>query len=91
MEVGDVLDSVRQLSASVAVLRERLYNKPDIAMGPIRIRDTRIIVGKQIPYKLDQLLQWGETEYRSWFEEEIMGWAKATAASRGSKPSCRCV
>ncbi|KAL8758686.1 MAG: hypothetical protein Q9184_003855 [Pyrenodesmia sp. 2 TL-2023] len=49
-----------------------------IMCGPIPIGSTATVEGTwKIYYQLMLLVEWGMTVYRTWFEKEVLGWARA--------------
>ena len=45
-------------------------------LGPLPMGNTSTLGGIwQVVHQLYALVQWGRTDYRAWFEREVMGWA----------------
>lgn len=59
-------------------------------MGPMPMGHTRDEKGLwEISYKMDAILEWGTTEYKQWFDEEVLTWAKTQSSSTPGTPIMR--
>ena len=46
-------------------------------MGPIRMGNTSDLNGLwEIVHRLHILIEWGANEYRQWFQDNVMRWAR---------------
>lgn len=55
-------------------------------MGPETLGHTRDVAGAfEIIFKLHKLLQWAKIDYRTWFKQQILLWAKETVGEKPAK------
>lgn len=65
-------------------------NMNQLMMGPENLGSTATLTGTwDIIFRLHVLMEWGTTEYRTWFETHILGWCKKRCSSRQDMTEAR--